>query len=361
MDVWIAGGIFLLAYALIASERLDRTLVALLAGLLLIALGVIDQDEAFAAIDLNVIFLLAGMMVLASALARTGFFQWLAVRSVRLSGGDPLRLLIILCVVTAGLSAFLDNVTTVLLMTPVTLSVARRLGISPLPYLISQILASNIGGTATLIGDPPNILIGSAAGLDFTDFLLNLGPVILLIFGVFLGAMVVLFRGHLQVPDERREAALEATEETVIRDRALLARTLIVVGLTMAGFLMNSALGLENATVALLGATALMLVARLDPHAMLREVEWSTLFFFVGLFMLVEAVVSVGIVGGIATLVADATAGNEGATAMALLWFSAGASAIIDNIPYTATAIPVVHQLVEGGMSADTLWWSLAL
>ena len=173
--------------------------------------------------------------------------------------------------------------------------------------------------------------------------------------------MVVLFRGHLQVPDEQREAALEATEETIIRDRGLLARTLIVVGLTIAGFLANSALGLENATIALLGATALMLVARLDPHEMLREVEWSTLFFFVGLFILVEAVVSVGIVGGIATMVADATAGDEGATAMALLWFSAGASAIIDNIPYTATAIPVVHQLVEGGMSSDALWWSLAL
>jgi Na+/H+ antiporter NhaD/arsenite permease-like protein len=361
MDAWIAGGVFLVAYALIASERQDRTLVALLAGLLLIAVGVIDQEEAFAAIDLNVIFLLAGMMVLASALARTGFFQWLAVHSVRMSRGDPLRLLIILCLVTAGLSAFLDNVTTVLLMTPVTLSVARRLGVSPLPYLVSQILASNIGGTATLIGDPPNILIGSAAGLDFGDFLLNLGPVVLLILGVFVVAMRVLFRGHLQVPDAAREAALEATEESIIRDRGLLVRTLIVVGLTIAGFLANSALGLENATIALLGATALMIVARLDPHQMLREVEWSTLFFFVGLFILVEAIVSVGIVGGIAGMVADATAGDEGATAMALLWFSAGASAIIDNIPYTATAIPVVHHLVEGGMSSDSLWWSLAL
>ena len=361
MDAWIAGGIFLVAYALIASERIDRTLVALLGGLLLIVLGVIDQRQAFAAIDLNVIFLLAGMMVLASALGRTGFFQWLAVHSVRLSRGDPIRLLIILCVVTAGLSAFLDNVTTVLLMTPVTLSIARRLGISPVPYLISQVLASNIGGTATLIGDPPNILIGSAAGLGFTDFLVNLGPVVLLILGAFLVTLVVMFRGSLQVPDHQREAALEATEDTIIRDRGLLIRTLIVVGLTIVGFLAHSALGLEAATIALLGATALMLVARLDPHEMLREVEWSTLFFFVGLFILVEAVVQAGIVGGIATMIADATSGHEGATAMALLWFSAGASAIIDNIPYTATAIPVVHQLVAGGMSPDALWWSLAL
>ncbi len=222
MDAWIAGGIFLVAYALIASERMDRTLVALLGGLLLIVLGVIDQRQAFAAIDLNVIFLLAGMMVLATALGRTGFFQWLAVHSVRLSRGDPLRLLIILCVVTAVLSAFLDNVTTVLLMTPVTLSVARRLGISAAPYLISQILASNIGGTATLIGDPPNILIGSAAGLDFMDFLLNLGPVVLLVLGAFLVTMVIMFRGTLLVPDHQREAALEATEETIIRDRGLL-------------------------------------------------------------------------------------------------------------------------------------------
>ena len=361
MDAWIAGGIFLVAYALIASERIDRTLVALLGGLLLIVLGVIDQRQAFAAIDLNVIFLLAGMMVLASALGRTGFFQWLAVHSVRLSRGDPLRLLIILCVVTAGLSAFLDNVTTVLLMTPVTLSIARRLGISPVPYLISQVLASNIGGTATLIGDPPNILIGSAAGLDFMDFLINLGPVVLLILGAFLVTLVVMFRGSLQVPDHQREAALEATEGTIIRDRGLLIRTLIVVGLTIVGFLAHSALGLEAATIALLGATALMLVARLDPHEMLREVEWSTLFFFVGLFILVEAVVQAGIVGGLATMIADTTSGHEGATAMALLWFSAGASAIIDNIPYTATAIPVVHQLVAGGMSPDALWWSLAL
>ncbi len=361
MDAWIAGGIFLVAYALIATERLDRTLVALLGGLLLIVLGVIDQRTAFAAIDLNVIFLLAGMMVLASALGRTGFFQWLAVHSVRLSHGDPLRLLVILCVVTAGLSAFLDNVTTVLLMTPVTLSVTRRLGISAAPYLISQVLASNIGGTATLIGDPPNILIGSAAGLDFMDFLINLGPVVLLILGAFLVTMVVMFRGTLQVPDHQREAALEATEDTIIRDRGLLIRTLIVVGLTVVGFLAHSALGLEAATIALLGATALMLVARLDPHEMLREVEWSTLFFFVGLFILVEAVVQAGLVGGVADMIVHATAGHEGATAIALLWFSAGASAIIDNIPYTATAIPVVHQLVASGMPPDALWWSLAL
>jgi len=361
MDVWVAGGIFLVTYGLIASERVDRTIAALLGGLAMIAFGVIDQDVAFAAIDFNVIFLLAGMMVLAGILAQTGFFEWLAIRSVRASRGDPLRLLIILCVVTAVISAFLDNVTTVVLMTPVTLSVARSLGISPVPYLVSQILASNIGGTATLIGDPPNILIGSAAELDFAAFITNLGPVVLLIFAAFLVTMVVAFRGTLQVPSERREAALEATEPATIHDRRLLTITLVVLAVTLVAFVAHDALGLQVATIALLSATVLMLVARIDPHEALREVEWSTLFFFVGLFMLVEGIVRVGILTGVSNAIADLTGGHDGATAMALLWFSAGASAIVDNIPYTATVIPVVHHLVASGVAAEPLWWSLAL
>jgi Na+/H+ antiporter NhaD/arsenite permease-like protein len=301
------------------------------------------------------------MMVIASVLAKTGFFEWLAIRSVQLSRGEPMRLLLILAFVAAVLSAFLDNVTTVVLMTPITLSVAGRLGVSPIPYLISQILASNIGGTATLIGDPPNILIGSAAGLDFGAFLLNLGPVTVLAFGAFAVLMWLGFRGSLRVPDERRAAALEMTEATVITDLGLLVRALVVVTLTIVGFLVHRALGLEAATIALLGATLLMLVGRIEPHEALREIEWSTLFFFVGLFVLVEAVVSVGIVSGIADRLADATRGDIGLASIALLWFSAAASALVDNIPYTATAIPVVHRLVEDGMEAQPLWWSLAL
>jgi Na+/H+ antiporter NhaD/arsenite permease-like protein len=361
VDAWIAAAIFIAAYVLIALDRLDRTLVALLAGLTAVAVGIIDQDEAFAAIDLNVIFLLAGMMVIASALAKTGFFEWLAIRSLRVSHGEPFRLLITLSVVTAILAAFLDNVTTVVLTTPVTLSIARRLDVSPVPYLIAQILASNIGGTATLIGDPPNILIGSAAGLDFADFLLNLAPVTVLVFLAFAGIMRVAFGRSLKIPDHRREVALELTEAQTISDRPLLVRTLVVVGFTVAGFLAHSALGLEAATVALLGATVLMLVGGLHPHEALREVEWSTLFFFVGLFVLVEAIVHVGIVGGVADELARATAGDIEVASIALLWFSAIVSAIVDNIPYTATAIPVVERLVEAGLPADPLWWSLAL
>jgi Na+/H+ antiporter NhaD/arsenite permease-like protein len=361
IDAWVAGGIFVVAYILIAIERWDRTLIALASGLLVVALGILDQEAAFTAIDLNVIFLLAGMMVIASILSRTGFFEWLAIRSVMLSGGHPMRLLLILATVTAVLSAFLDNVTTVVLMTPVTLSVAHRLRVSPVPYLISSILASNIGGTATLIGDPPNILIGSAAGLGFGDFLANLAPVTVLVFLAFLGIVSVAFRGHLQVPDENREAALERTEESAIKDRPLLVKSLVVAGATVAGFLAHSAIGVEPATVALLGATVLMLVAGVDVHKTLREIEWSTLFFFVGLFILVEAVVEVGIVGGIADRLAEATQGQPAVATIGLLWFSAFASAIIDNIPYTATAIPVVERLSETGMAVEPLWWALAL
>jgi Na+/H+ antiporter NhaD/arsenite permease-like protein len=361
VDAWIAGAIFVAAYVLIAVDRFDRTLVALLAGLTVVALGVIHQQEAFAAIDLNVIFLLAGMMVMASVLAQTGFFEWLAIHSVRLSRGEPLRLLLILSVVTAVLSAFLDNVTTVVLITPITLSIARRLGVSPMPYLISQILAANIGGTATLIGDPPNILIGSAARLDFGAFLVNLGPVTVMVFLAFVVVMRVAFRRALQVPDAQKEAALEDTESASITNRPLLVRALVVVGLTMAGFLASSALGLEAGMVALLGATVLMLVGRLDPHEAFREVEWSTLFFFVGLFVLVQSVVHVGLVGEIADSLARASGGDIGVASVGLLWFSALASAIIDNTPYTATAIPVVQRLVESGLPAEPLWWSLAL
>jgi Na+/H+ antiporter NhaD/arsenite permease-like protein len=361
MDVFLAGGIFLVAYALIASERFDRTLVALLGGLLVVALGVIDQEEAFAAIDFNVIFLLAGMMILAGGLAKTGFFEFVAGHAIHLSRGEPFRLLILLAVLTAALAALLDNVTTVVLLTPVTLSIARTLKVSPFPYLISQIFASNIGGTATLIGDPPNILIGSAAGLDFGDFLVNLTPVVLVIMVAFLVIMRLAFGRSMADDADRLDILAKVDPAAAIKDRPLMVRALVVLGLTIVGFLVHSALGLEAATIALLGATVLMIVGRLDPHEALRDIEWSTLFFFVGLFMLIEAVVHVGFVGGIADALAQAAGGRLDVATMGILWFSALASAIVDNIPYTATAIPIVERLADSGLNADPLWWSLAL
>jgi Na+/H+ antiporter NhaD/arsenite permease-like protein len=361
MDVYLAGGIFLVAYALIATERFDRTLVALLGGLLVVALGIIDQHQAFEAIDFNVIFLLAGMMIIANGLATTGFFEYVAARAIHVSRGEPFRLLILLSLLTAVLAAVLDNVTTVVLLTPVTLSLARTMRVSPLPYLLSQVFASNIGGTATLIGDPPNILIGSAAGLDFGAFLANLAPVVLVIMVGFVALMAIFFRGRMEDDATRLDRLAELDPAAAIKDRPTMLRALAVLGLTIVGFLVHSVIGLEAATIALLGATVLMIVGPIDPHDALRDVEWNTLFFFVGLFMLIEAIVHVGIVGGIATALAGAVGGDLTLATMAILWFSAIASAVVDNIPYTATAIPIVQGLIDAGLANDVLWWALAL
>jgi Na+/H+ antiporter NhaD/arsenite permease-like protein len=330
-------------------------------GLLVVVLGIVDQEEAFAAIDFNVIFLLAGMMVLAGGLSKTGFFEYVSGYAIHFSRGQPFRLLITLSILTAILAAVLDNVTTVVLLTPVTLSIARTLKVSPVPYLISQIFASNIGGTATLIGDPPNILIGSAAGLDFGDFLVNLAPVVVLIMVAFVGIMWQTFGQRMEDDANRLDILATVDPAAAIKDRPLMIRALIVLVLTLVGFLFHSVLGLEAATIALLGATVLMIVGPLDPHEALRDIEWNTLFFFVGLFMLIEAVVHVGIIGGIADALADAAGGNLTIATMGILWFSALASAIVDNIPYTATAIPIVERLIDGGLDGAVLWWALAL
>ncbi|MBF8289438.1 MAG: Na+/H+ antiporter NhaD type [Chloroflexi bacterium] len=361
MDPGFAAIVFLATYVVIASDRVNKTVAAMIGGLLMILLGVIDQEEAFHAIDFNVIFLLVGMMVLAGILRRTGFFQWLAIRSIRISGGDPFRLLIVLSVITAALSSVLDNVTTVVLIAPVTLSIAAILRVSPMPFLVSEILASNIGGTATLIGDPPNILIGSASGLDFMDFLLNMGPIALIVFIAFLATLRVLFGASLSVDPDAREAALALDEREVIADATLLRRSIVVIAATLVGFLAHGPLGYEPATIALLGASVLMLIARLDTEAVFREVEWPTLFFFVGLFILVEGVVRVGIVGAIAAGLFDLTAGDQAVTTLGLLWLSGIASGVVDNIPYTATMIPVVQDLGAAGMTMEPLWWALAL
>lgn len=360
-DVTIAAVIFLVTYGLIASDTINKTVAALLGGLAMIIFGVIDQEQAFHAVDFDVIFLLAGMMVLAGILRRTGFFQWVAIRSIKVAGGHPFRLMIVLSVVTAALSAVLDNVTTVVLIAPVTLSIASILGVNPIPFLVAEIFASNIGGTATLIGDPPNILIGSASGLDFVAFLTNMGPVVLIVFVVFLITLRVMFRSALSVTSEAREAALGLEERGVISDPQLLRRSLVVIGATLVGFLLHGPLGYEPATIALLGATVLMLVARMDPESVFREVEWPTLFFFVGLFIAIEGVVHVGILRTMADALFDLTGGDGTVTTLGLLWLSGVASGIVDNIPYTATMIPIVQGLGDAGLGVEPLWWALAL
>jgi Na+/H+ antiporter NhaD/arsenite permease-like protein len=358
--VWLAGGIFLITYALIVTERVHRTIAALLGGVAIIIFGVLEQDQAFHSIDWNVIFLLAGMMIIASILSETGVFQWIAVQSVRLGKGNPYRIMIILVLVTAITSALLDNVTIVILMAPVTLFIAASLGVSPVPFLIALILASNIGGTATLVGDPPNILIGSAAGIDFVTFAANLAPIALFILVVFLGLAWLLFRSDFKdvTSDSSSLEAIDVSE--LITNRPLLRKSLIVLAGVMLGFLLHGMLHLQPATIALAGATLLMLWGRIDLEHVLDEIEWTALFFFIGLFIVVEALVMVGIIEAVAQAALRLTGANLQMTSMLLLWLSAVASGIVDNIPYTATMIPVVENLGKA-MPIEPLWWSLAL
>jgi len=358
---YLAAAIFIVTYALIATDRLDKTIAALLGGLLMVVLGVLDPERPFEAVELEVIFLLAGMMVLAAVLGQTGFFQALAIRSVKIAGGRPFALMAVLSVITAALSAFLDNVTTVVLLAPVTLYVAAVLRVNPVPFLIAEIFASNVGGTATLIGDPPNILIGTAAGLDFGAFLVNLGPVALVGFAVLLVLLRVLFNGSLEVDPVTRDAVLALDEREVITNAHLMRRGLAVLAATIVGFLVLPAFGIGSATVALLGATVMLLVGRIEPGEVLREIEWPTLFFFIGLFMLVAGVVEVGIIDALADRLFELTAGQPTATALGVLWLSGLASAIVDNIPYTATMIPLVEGLGDRGVPTGPIWWALAL
>jgi len=359
-EVVIGLAVFVLTYALIATERVHKTLAAMAGGVAMVLLGIVTQEQAFDEIDFNVIFLLAGMMILAGIIRKTGVFGWLAVRAARFAGGDGYRVLVVLSLITAVASAFLDNVTTVVLVGPITLFLAARLGMSPFPLIVSEILASNIGGAATLIGDPPNILIGSAADLDFVAFLVNMAPLSALLLAIYLLAARWLFRGQLETDPEMRDTLLALDEREMIVDPRLLRSSLIVLGLTLVGFLVHGPLGYEPATVALTGAVALMVVAREDPHEVLREVEWPTLFFFIGLFMLVAGVIEIGLIDAVAEGIIAVTGGALGATSILVLWVSTVLSGLIDNIPYTATMIPVVDQL-SAAHESDALWWALAI
>jgi len=364
-EALLAGGVFLVIYALIVTERMHRTLAALLGAVIVIGLGLIDQHEAFSQdiVDFNVIFLLAGMMVIASILGRTGIFQWLAVEAVRRAQGRPYRLLVLLSLITAVVSMFLDNVTTVVLMTPVTFFVAERLGMSPIPFLISQILASNIGGTATLIGDPPNIIIGSRLNKDFNDFLLHAAPAAITALIVYLGFARWLFRKELANAVEALEPediARLVSAERKIEDPRLMRLGLGVLAVTIIGFLLARTMGLEGATIALAGAVVLMILAKQDVHEVLKTVEWSTLLFFIGLFIVVGAVVKAGIISDLAQQALALTGGRTDIAALLVLWMSAVLSAIVDNIPYTITMIPLVQEMGQT-VELEPLIWALVL
>jgi Na+/H+ antiporter NhaD/arsenite permease-like protein len=353
--------LFATALALIASDRVDRTKVALLGAVLLLLSRTIDQEQAVEAIDWNTLGLLVGMMLMVKITEPTGVYTWLAIRAGQLSGANPLAVVVSLATTTALLSAFLDNLTTVLLMVPITFLLADALDVDPIPLVIIEIVVSNIGGTATLIGDPPNILIAGATGLSFTAFIVNLAPIAALSFAVITGGLYLVFRRRLRVaPDARRHVmALEAGRS--IEDMSELRRTVPILVATIALFFAHQALHLEPATVALAGASVMLLVSRQPLERSLAGIEWPTLFFFVGLFVMVGALEHTGAIEEVANGIADVTDGDRTAELLGITWASAIGSGLVDNIPFTAAMIPVVEQLQSGNSGDDAYWWALAL
>ena len=359
----MAIAIFLITYALIISERVHKTTAALAGAVAVILLHVLTTEEAFEAIDLNVIFLLAGMMIVANTMATTGVFQWLAIRSAKATGGSPIGVLLILCTVTALISALLDNVTTVVLIAPVTMVVADTLGVRVAPMLIAEAIASNIGGTITLIGDPPNILIGSYAGIGFTEFTANVGPGAALALLAYLGYLRWQMRREFRATPETQARVKEIDDSVLITDPRLLRICLGVLAVAMVGFLLHDRLDYEPSAVALAAAAALLLITRQDPHHAMREVEWSTLFFFIGLFIVIGAMEHSGALAEIGRRAADVSGGSRSTATFVILWVSTFASGIIDNIPYTAVMLPVVSEMgqeIAPGRS-NVFWWALAM
>lgn len=369
---WIAVAIFVLAYVLIATEWVHRLAAAIGGAAVMLVFGITDAEHAFfseeAGIDWNVLFLLLGMMLIVSVLRRTGLFEYLAIWSAKRAQGRPFRVMVLLVLVTAVASAALDNVTTVLLVAPVTFLVCERIGVRATPFLIAEVLASNIGGAATLVGDPPNIIIASRAGLSFNDFLVHMAPFVAVVLVVYVGLCRWLFASAFRYDPERAAEVMQLRERDAIRDPRLLVVSLVVLALVLAAFVLHTTLHLEPSVIALTGGLALLALSRLSPGAVVRDVEWPTLAFFAGLFVMVGGLVNTGVIDQLATRATEAVEGRLGLATMVLLWASAGLSAIVDNIPYVATMSPIVAELVQanggtgsGGGGAQVLWWALAL
>jgi Na+/H+ antiporter NhaD/arsenite permease-like protein len=374
----VATVIFIGAYFLIASERVHKTTAALSGAALMLLLGILTQEEAFHGrehvhgVDWNTILLLIGMMTIVAITKETGVFEWIAIKSAKIARGRPMAIIALFSLVTALLSALLDNVTTVLLVAPVIIVVCRTLETDPVPFLICAVLASNIGGTATLIGDPPNIMIASVASLTFLDFLKINGPIIIVVFLVYLGVVRVALGSRLKVSEECRARVLEFDESRTIHDPRLLVKSLGVIGLTLTGFMIHGSVGLEPATIALAGAALLLILYGKSPTKVLEEVEWPTIFFFMGLFIMVSGLVKVGVVRLLASGALDLTGGHTPTMTHLVMWLSAVASGIVDNIPFVATMNSLVVDIAES-VTGETgraalhdpsifpLWWALSL
>ncbi|MBI5308083.1 MAG: ArsB/NhaD family transporter [Planctomycetes bacterium] len=381
MVFWLATAIFIVSYGLIVSEKLDKTKVALIGAGLMLILRIVSPDEAFYdkkyAVDYHVIFLLIGMMIIVNILSKTGIFQFMAVKSAKLAKGDPFLILIFFTGITGVFSAFLDNVTTVLLLVPVTLFIADELAIDPFPFLMSEVMASNLGGTATLIGDPPNIMIASKVQLTFMDFIYHMTPAVIFIVPFFILTIKILFGKKMRVKEEVKQKILAINEYSLIKNYRLLIKSLCVLGLVVLGFIFHDKIHHEPSTIALLGAAVLFIISREDPHHVLRDLEWPTLFFFIGLFIVVGGVIKVGLITKLSEYMislTNPTSEDMFVTAIATLWFSAVSSAIVDNIPFVASMIPLVmdtaHSILPAGADFKSVaqhttlmpvWWSLAL
>lgn len=362
----LAITVFLIAYIFIASERFNRVAVALTGAAAMIVIGATDADAIFynhdTGIDWNVIFLLLGMMIIVGVIHKTGFFEYLAVKAIKKAKGEPKRALVSLIILTAVASAILDNVTTILLAIPMTLIVCKQLNVSPVPFILSQVFASNIGGASTLVGDPPNIIIASRANLSFNDFLIHMAPWVIVVMLVITPMLVFMFRKQLINTVADRAAIAKLDESSYIKDRVLLKKSLFVLSAVMVAFVLHTALHLEPSIVALLGAGVLVAISRLKPKDYAMDVEWNTLIFFAGLFIMVGALVNTGALGKFADFLKDQVGDQASLAAMVLLVVSAVLSGIVDNIPYVASMSPVVSEL-SAGLSeqyGDVLWWSLA-
>lgn len=364
---WAAIAVFTGTYALIISERIHRVAAALGGAGLMLAIGATDDRSAFysegSGIDWNVIFLLLGMMMIVGVLKKTGMFEYLAIWSVKKARAKPFRVMAMLVVITAVASALLDNVTTVLLIAPVTLLICERLALPVAPYLIAEVLASNIGGTATLVGDPPNIIIASRAGLTFNDFLVHLAPLSALLTLVLIALCRFLFRKSFVYDEQRATEVMELDEKEAIRDRRLLVQGLAVLALVIVGFVLHPVLHYEPSIVALLGAGLLIAVSTVETGEVLTEVEWPTLAFFAGLFIMIGGLIDTGVIGEVSKALANAVGDKELGGSMLILGASGVLSGVVDNIPYVATMAPITSDLVHsmGGSTQHVMWWALAL
>ena len=362
----LAGIIFVVMYMVIVSEKIHRTVAAMIGAVLMMLLGILSQETALHHVDFETLGLLVGMMVLVGVTKETGLFDYVAIKAAKSAKAEPRRILVYLCIITAVFSAFLDNVTTVLLMVPVTFSITKILKLDPMPYLLTQIIASNIGGTATLIGDPPNIMIGSAVKeLTFVAFIENLAPIAIICMVIVLFIMSAAYRRSLVTTPALQQELMQMDEKAAITDHSLLKRSLFVLGLTILGFFTHSFTHIESSLIALTGGFLLLLLAGGGEHLVekaMHAVEWPTIFFFIGLFIAVGGLIEVGIIARLAETAVETTGGDLTATALLILWMSAVISSVLDNIPFVATMIPLIQNMGTMGIeNLEPLWWALAL